>query len=135
MSMVNVEDLPSQYQNHYQQPFPPDLKRRMTTATDVYPPSLNTSNNSSTISIAEIQSTPVSSSMGNPPIQALGYSPGWSVFSGTQTPTMGKGQESYGQWYSEAPPLAQVREEETASHFRSDQLNQYLGPFDQHLKG
>jgi hypothetical protein len=131
MSMVNVEDLPSQVQNHYQQPFPPDFKRRMTTSTDIYPPSLNTSNNSSTLSISEPQSAPISHSMGGQPVHSFGYNPGWNAFSGTHTP-VGKGPEGFGGWYSEASQLAQVQEEEPSSHFPGDPAHSSINLLDRH---
>jgi len=133
MSMVNVEDLPSQYQNHYHQAFPPDFKRRMTTATDIYPPSLNTSNNSSSLSIAEPQSAPISHSMGVQPVQSFGYAPGWNAFAAPHAPSgVGKGQEGFGGWYSEAHQLAQVQEEDAGSHFSGDT---FLNPLDRQKPG
>lgn len=119
MSLVNVEDLPPHYQNHYQQPLPQDFKRRMTTAADMYPPSLHTSNNSSNASISESQSAPISNSFGNQPLPNFGYSPTWSAFSGHHNASMvGKGPEGFNGWYAEPPQLAQVKEEETGSHFQ-----------------
>jgi hypothetical protein len=134
MSMVNVEDLPSQYQNHYNQPFPPDFKRRVTTATEMYPPSLNTSNNSSSLSISEPHSAPISHSIGSQPAHSFGYGPGWNSFSGTHhAPSgIGKAQEPFAGWYQEPPQLAQVQEEEAGHNLSGDPSNSYHDPLERH---
>lgn len=115
MSFGQVDELPVNYPNHYHHPSAADFRRRV--SSDVYgPPSLDTSNTSSSASISEPQSAPVS---GPAPAQAraqFGFPPGWNAFSGPHAGgVVGKGTEGIGGWYSEPSPLAKVQEEDAVS--------------------
>lgn len=119
MSLVSAEDLPPQYhQSEYPQPQFHDFKRRMTSTSDMYPPSLENSNNSSNASISEPQSAPLTGTFPVQPLHTSNFPQAWTAFPGNQHPGMiGKGPESFSGWYAEPPQLAQVKEEEFSSGF------------------
>ena len=119
MSFGLVEDLPHNYQNQYNhaQPLPMDYRRR---ASEMHPPSLQTSNNSSTASIPESHMTPLPVS--SPPIQHWGVPTTWSSLS---NPLVTKAPD-YGTWYGETAPLAKVQEEDIG-HYGSEPAILYAG--------
>ena len=105
MSFGMVEDLPQSYHNHYPHSHPSsmDYRRR---ASELHPPSLQTSNNSSNASISEPGMTPLPVS--SPPIQHWGVPTTWGSLS---NPMVTKAPD-YGTWYGETTPLAKVQEED-----------------------
>lgn len=117
MSFGHVEDLPMSYQNHYHHPNPipsMDYRRR---ASEMHPPSLATSNNSSTASISESHMTPLPALSSTPPVQQHWGIPSipttWSTLPSSSFVT--KAPE-FGGWYGEPGPLAKVQEEELGPH-------------------
>lgn len=115
MSFGQVEDLPGSYHNHYHQPSQRDFRRRI--SSDLYgPPSLDTSNTSSSASISEPHSAPVSvPSVGQPRLH-FGFPPAWNAFAGHHTGSMtSKGPEGIAGWYSEPSALAKVQEEDVGT--------------------
>lgn len=100
-----------------------EFRRR---ASDMHPPSLQTSGNSSNTSVSEGQSTtplsapPVSSQ----PMHNYGISPTWNPI--TSHGMVGKGSE-YNRWYSDTAPLAEVQEEDLANHYGGDPTIIYAG--------
>ena len=115
-SMSLVEDNSHYYQNHYHQPTPIDYRRR---ASDLHPPSLQNSANSSNTSMSEAApppplSAPITSQPGN----HYGLPAAWNSVPGH--PSRSKAPE-YGGWYSAEPgQLANVQEEEAGSHFNEE---------------
>lgn len=107
MSFGIVEDLPQVYQTHYNpQPVSMDYRRR---ASEMHPPSLQTSNNSSNGSIPEANMAPLSAPpVSTPPIQHWGVPTTWNTLPSslvTKAP-------DYGSWYGDTTPLAKVTEED-----------------------
>lgn len=115
MSFGHVEDLPMSYQNHYHHPHPipsMDYRRR---ASEMHPPSLQTSNNSSTASISESHMTPLPAPVSTPPIQPWsGIPTTWSTLPSSSFVTKAP---DFGGWYGEPGPLAKVQEEELGPHY------------------
>ena len=122
MSFGLVEDLPLNYQHHYHnpQPLPMDFRRR---ASDMHPPSLQTSANSSNASISESHMTPLSAPMSSPPLQHWGVPTTWGSLSANSLVTKAP---DYGGWYSE-PQLAKVQEEEIGPQFGGEPAILYAG--------
>jgi len=120
MSFSLVEDLPQNYQNHYNpQPVCMDYRRR---ASEMQPPSLQTSNNSSNGSISESHMAPLSAPVSTSPFQHWGAPTTWSTLSSslvTKAP-------DYGSWYGDTAPLAKVTEEEIG-HFNGEPAILYAG--------
>ncbi len=120
MSFSLGDDLHQSYQNPYNpQPVSMDYRRR---ASDMQPPSLQTSNNSSNGSIPESHMAPLSAPVTVPPFQHWGVPTTWSTLSSslvTKAP-------DYGSWYSDAIPLAKVTEEEIG-HFNGEPAILYAG--------
>lgn len=113
MSFGLVEDLSLNYhhqQNHYHpQSASMDYRRR---ASDMHPPSLQTSNNgSSNTSISEALMTPLSAPIPSPPPQHWGAPTTWSTLPNSSLVTKGPDQ-----WYSEPTILAKVQEEDLGPH-------------------
>ncbi|KAG8528698.1 uncharacterized protein KY384_006385 [Bacidia gigantensis] len=104
-SLGVVEDYPSGYQRsqYHPQPLSLDLRRR---PSDMHPPSLMTSTNSSHTSISESSLTPMSAPVSSPP-DHWGVPSNWSALpnSAVTKPT------DFGTWYSE-PTLEKVQEED-----------------------
>ncbi|KAL9124902.1 MAG: hypothetical protein Q9217_005822 [Psora testacea] len=104
ISIGVVEDAPTSYhKNVYNlQPLSMDFRRR---ASEMYPPSLVTSANSSNASISEAHMTPLSAPTSSPP-QHWGIPSAWNALpsSAVTKPT------DFSSWYSE-PALAKVQEE------------------------
>ncbi len=120
MSFGQVEDLPLNYQHQFHQP-QHDFNRRRISADVYVPPSLDTSNNSSSASVSEPRSVPVSAPIGGQPRQHFGFPPAWNAFTGHHaTGLVGKGPEGLGGWYSEPSPLAKVQEEDAVSSLSGD---------------
>lgn len=114
MSFGIVEDLSMNYhnQNHYQPPSTSmDFRRR---ASDMHPPSLQTSNNSSNTSISEPYITPLSVPISSPPPQNWPGSTTWGALSNNSLVTKGPDQ------WSEATILAKVQEEDFGPHYGSE---------------
>lgn len=120
MSLVSAEDLPPHFhQNDYSQHNFHD-RRRMTNTSELYPPSLDTSNNSSSASISEPQSAPLTGSFSHQITHTPNYPPTWNQFPGHHSPAvMGKGPEGFHGWYAEPHHLAQVKEEEFGPSFHA----------------
>lgn len=121
MSFGMIEDLPMSYQNNFHRPQhqPVDVRRR---ASEMYPPSLQTSANSSTASIPDTQMTPVPAPVSSPPSNQWGIPPLWN-----QLPSNGIGKApDYSAFYSE-PSLAKVQEEEFAPPFGGEPAILYAG--------
>lgn len=122
MSFGMVEDLPQSYQNQYQpgQPLSMDYRRR---ASELHPPPLLNSNNSSNASISDSHLTPLPVPVSSPPIQQHWGTPTtWSTLSSslvTKAP-------DYGTWYGEIGPLAKVQEEDIA-HYGPEPAIVYAG--------
>ncbi len=123
LSFGRNEEPPGSYPHPYHAPHQIEFRRR---TSDMHPPSLQTSANSSTTSVSEGQSTtplsaaPVSSQSMHP----YGLPPAWSAISSHAL--AGKTPE-YGSWYPEPPSLAKVQEEEGASHYSADPAIVYVG--------
>ena len=110
MSFGQVEDLSHQYHNNYHQPYQLDYRRR---ASDMHPPSLQNSANSSSTSMSEGSSQPLSASISSQPLPHL-LPPAWNALPGHSA--VSKAPEYVG-WYPEPAQLAKVQEEETGHHF------------------
>ena len=124
MSFGIVEDLPQSYQNQYNnsQPLHMDYRRR---ASEMNPPSLLNSNNSSNASIPDSHLSPLpppTSNSPNPPMNHWGLPTTWSSLPGS---LVTKGPD-YGSWYSETPPLAKVQEEDL-THYGGEPTIIYAG--------
>ena len=119
MSFGMVEDLPHSFPNRFSQSHPSsmDYRRR---ASEMHPPSLQTSNNSSTASIPESHMTPLSVS--SPPLQSWGVPTTWGSLA---APMVTKAPD-YGTWYGETAPLAKVQEEDIG-HYGSEPTILYAG--------
>lgn len=116
MSFGHVEDLPMSYQHHYHHPHPiPSMEYRRR-ASEMHPPSLQTSNNSSATSISESHMTPLPAPVSAPPIQQWSIPTTWSTLPSSSFVTKAP---DFGGWYGEAAPLAKVQEEEPGPHFSS----------------
>ena len=114
MSFGQVEDLSLNYHNQNQNFYHPqtvsmDYRRR---ASDMHPPSLQMSNNSSNTSISEAHMTPLSAQIPSPPPQHWGVPSTWSSLPNSSLVTKGPDQ-----WYSEPTILAQVQEEDFGPHY------------------
>lgn len=117
MSFGLVEDLPISYQNHYHHPQQPaplsiDFRRR---ASEMHPPSLQTSANSSNTSISETHKTPLSAPLSSPSSHHWNLPSTWNTLPSNggipiKTP-------DYGGWYSDSTPLPKVQEEDIAPPF------------------
>ena len=105
MSIGVVDDIPASYHNniYHPQPLSLDFRRRN---SEMHPPSLITSANSSHTSISESGMTPMSAPVASPPTN-WGVPSAWNALpsSAVTKPT------DFGTWYSE-PSLAKVQEEE-----------------------
>ncbi|MCJ1387421.1 hypothetical protein MMC18_000264 [Xylographa bjoerkii] len=113
MSYGHVEDLSNHHLNHYQPPYQMDLRRR---ASEMHPPSLQTSN-SSNASTSDLPGPPMSVPMSSQVVHQHGLPAAWSSLP-TQSP-MHK-LADYGNWYSEPTQLARVQEEDVASHYNGE---------------
>ena len=118
MSFGQVEDLPISYQHNYHHPHPipsMDYRRR---ASEMHPPSLQTSNNSSTASISDSHMTPLSApSSSTPPVQQWGVPSIPTTWSTLPSSSFVTKAPDFGGWYGEPGPLAKVQEEELGPHF------------------
>lgn len=111
MSFGTVEDFSLNYhsQNHYHpQSVSMDYRRR---ASDMHPPSLQTSNNSSTTSVSEAHMTPLSAPISSPPQQHWGAPITWGSFPNSSLVTKGPDR------WSEPTILAKVQEEDFGPHY------------------
>ena len=106
----HVEDVSGNYPDHYHHGFQMDFRRR---ASEMNPPSLVTSSNSSNTSIPEAQVAPHSVPVSNQPTHHF-VSPTWNALPGHSH--VGKPPD-YSAWYSEPALLAQVQEEDVAPPF------------------
>ncbi|MCJ1250193.1 hypothetical protein MMC30_007419 [Trapelia coarctata] len=113
-SLAHVEEYSHQYSNnHYQQPYPIDTRRR---ASDMHPPSLHNSAHSSNASISDAPGPPMSAPLTSqavhhfalPPASAWNHHPVQSPM--TKMP-------DFAGWYPDPAQLANVQEEEAGSHF------------------
>ena len=117
----HVEDVPGHYPNHYHHGFQMDFRRR---ASEMNPPSLITSSNSSNTSIPEAHVAPHSAPVSGQPSHHF-VSPTWNPLPGHTH--MVKASD-YSPWYSEPALLAQVQEEEVAPPFGGDPTMLYPSP-------
>ena len=111
MSFGLVEDLSLNYssQNRYHpQPASMDYRRR---ASDMHPPSLQTSNNSSSTSISEAHMTPLTVPISSPPSQHWMAPIRWGSLPNSSLVTKGPDQ------WSEPTILAKVQEEDFGPHY------------------
>ncbi|KAL9013686.1 MAG: hypothetical protein Q9173_001634 [Seirophora scorigena] len=111
MSFGHVEDLSHGYPNPYQSPMSMDYRRR---PSDLYPPSLQTSSESSkNNSTGDTSTPPLAATVGG---QSMGHfvSPAWNALPGHSS--LNKTVE-YNPWYSDPAPLAKVTEEEVGPPF------------------
>ncbi len=122
MSFGHVDDVSLNYPNHYHSPLPPEFRRR---ASDMHPPSLQTSGTSSNTS--EARSTPLSAPpVPSQPMHHYGTSPTWSAITGHQL--LGKGSDYGSSWYSDpSPALSKVQEEDLGHHFNGESAILYAG--------
>ncbi|KAL9639968.1 MAG: hypothetical protein Q9164_000597 [Protoblastenia rupestris] len=120
MSIGVMEDLPSSYNKsvYHPQPLGMDYHRR---ASEMHPPSLMTSANSSNASISEAHVTPLSAPISSPP-HHWGIPSAWNALpsSAINKPT------DFGNWYSE-PALAKVQEEEIPPPYGEQPAILYAG--------
>ncbi|MCJ1228797.1 hypothetical protein MMC12_005460 [Toensbergia leucococca] len=110
LSFSQVHDL-SNYQNHYHQTFQHDPRRR---ASDLQPPSLQTSANSSNTSISEVQPTPLSAPISSQPMHHYGLPPAWNSL--PDHSPMNKAPEIHG-WYSDPVQLAKAQADGVGPHY------------------
>ncbi|KAL8654912.1 MAG: hypothetical protein Q9210_001216 [Variospora velana] len=111
MSFGHVEDLSHGYPNPYLSPVSMDYRRR---PSDLYPPSLQTSSESSkNNSTGDISTPPLTATVNS---QSMGHfvSPIWNALPGHSS--LNKTVE-YNPWYSDPAPLAKVTEEEVGPPF------------------
>ena len=113
MSFGLVEDLSLNFhgQNHYHPQASMDYRRR---ASDMHPPSLQTSNNSSSTSISEAHMTPLSGPIASPPPQHWGAPITWSSLPNSSLVTKGPDQ------WAEPTILAKVQEEDFGPHYSGE---------------
>ena len=120
MSIGVVEDLPPSYHksSYHPQPLSMDFRRR---ASEMHPPSLMTSNNSSNVSLSETHMAPLSAPVSSPQ-QHWGIPSTWNALpsSAVTKPT------DFGSWYSE-PALAKVQEEEIPPPYGEQPTILYAG--------
>jgi len=116
-----VEDVAGHYPNHYHHGFQMDFRRR---ASEMNPPSLVTSSNSSNTSIPEAHVAPHSAPVSSQPPHHF-VSPSWNHLPGHSH--VGKTPD-YSAWYSEPAILAQVQEEDVAPPFGGDPAILYSSP-------
>ncbi|KAM0800151.1 hypothetical protein BDR22DRAFT_909030 [Usnea florida] len=112
MSFGLVEDLSHNVlnQNHYH-PHSVSMDYRRS-VSDMHPPSLQTSNNSSNTSISEVHMTPLSAPVSTSPLQHWGAPTTWGSLPNSSLVTKGPDQ-----WYSEPTLLAKVQEEDFGPHY------------------
>ena len=111
---------------HQPQPVPGDLKRRMTTPAELYPPPLMTTT-ASPISISEPMSAPALSSGFAPHGQPLMFAQPWepSLSAGHEMHGFAKAPAQFNGWYSEPQMLSQVQEEDAIHQFSMAQSIPY----------
>ncbi|KAL8903772.1 MAG: hypothetical protein Q9171_007285 [Xanthocarpia ochracea] len=111
MSFGQVEDLSHGYPHPYHSSMSLDYRRR---PSEMYPPSLQTSSDTSkNNSSNEISTPPLSAPVTSQPMGHF-VSPAWNALPGHSV--ISKGPE-YSAWYSEPAPLAKVQEEEILPSF------------------
>lgn len=122
MSFGMVEELPVNYQNqyHHLQPLSMDFRRQ---ASDLHPPSLQTSANSSSTSISDVHMNPMSAPVSSPQSHHWGLPTAWSALPST---SMSKAPYD-GSWYSDPVPLGKVQEEDMGPHFGGGPAILYAG--------
>lgn len=105
MSFGHVEDLSHGYPHPYHSPVSMDYRRR---PSELYPPSLQASSDSSkNNSTGEISTPPLTAAVTSQPMGHF-ISPAWNALPGHSV--FSKAPE-YSTWYSEPAPLAKVEEE------------------------
>lgn len=113
MSFGQVEDLSHGYPHPYSSPMSMNYRRR---PLEMYPPSLQTSTDTSkNNSSGEISTPPMTAPVTSQPMGHF-ISPAWNALPGHSV--MSKEPE-YSTWYSEPAPLAKVQEEEVLPLFHS----------------
>ena len=121
----HVEDVTSQYQqpqvqaNSYN-PYPVTTTRR---TSELHPPSLQTSTNSSNTSVSEPFVGGMSGPVATQPIHSFTIPSNWQGISGHSHSPLSK-HADYGGWYAEPQQLEKVQEEEL-SHFGENHPSVY----------
>lgn len=111
MSFGQVEDLSHGYPNPYPSSVSMDYRRR---PSELYPPSLQASSESSkNNSLCEVSTPPLTATVTSQPMSHF-VSPAWNTLPGHSA--LSKAPE-YSTWYSEPAPLAKVQEEEVGPSF------------------
>lgn len=111
MSFGQVEDLSHGYPNPYPSSVSMDYRRR---PSELYPPSLQASSESSkNNSLCEVSTPPLTATVSS---QSMSHfvSPAWNALPGHSAASKAP---DYSTWYSEPAPLAKVQEEEVGSAF------------------
>ena len=117
LSFGHVEDFSHAYPNqstYHRQPYQLDFRRR---ASEMQPPSLETSGNSSSTSMSEAPNAPLSAPVTSQPMHHFGLTPAWQAMPGHSPVNK---VADFGGWYSEPGQLAKVQEEESGPHFGGD---------------
>ena len=120
MSFGHAEALSHQYDNSYHQPYQLDYRRR---ASDLHPPSLLNSANSSNTSMSDAPNPPLSAPIPSQPMHHL-LPPAWNSLPGL--PPTSKAPD-FNTWYQDPGQLTKVQEEEPGPHFGSNSAILYSG--------
>ena len=114
LSFGQVEDLSHGYSHPYNSPLPLDVRRR---ASEMQPPSLQTSsNNSKNTSISEVSTPPLSTTVTSQSMSQF-VAPAWHALPDYSMMTK---VPEYSTWSSEPAPLAKVQEEDIGASFHGD---------------
>ena len=125
MSYGHVEDLSHHYQNnnanYHHQPYQLDYRRR---ASELQPPSLQTSANSSNTSMSDPTNVPMQAPVTSQPMHHFNLPSTWQALPGNSP---GRKSPEYVWGYPEPNHLAKVQEEEAGPHFGGDPAMLYSG--------
>jgi hypothetical protein len=115
MSFGHLDDLSQQYSNNYHPQYQFDARRR---ASEMHPPSLHTSANSSNASMSDAPGPPMSAPLTSSGMHQYSIPPAWTSHP-AQSPVIKI--PDFGGWYaSETGQLAKVQEEEIGPHFAGE---------------
>ena len=119
MSYGHVEDLSHHFQNsnanYHHQPYQLDYRRR---ASELQPPSLQTSANSSNTSMSDPTNVSMQAPVTSQPVHHFNLPSTWQALPGNSP--CRKSPEYVGGWYPESNQLAKVQEEEMGPQFGGD---------------
>ena len=125
MSYGQVEDFSHHYQNstaNYHHPqYQLDYRRR---ASELQPPSLQTSANSSNTSMSDPTNVPMQAPVTSQPMHHFNVPSAWQALP-DHSPS--RKSPEYAGWYPESNQLAKVQEEEIGPHFGGDPAMLYSG--------